>query len=157
MTAPVHGLALSVRSRCSRPPLPKGRGFAGFPQTFSFTVKSSPFGRAVAAQAVTERASQPEADILPSPAPQQEPPREEVPPALLTPDLIALGVPEKLAPLMSANNVTPEELQAVVGKRGYFPEDMPIRDYPADFVEGCLVAAWPQVLQMVLDGRDLPF
>ena len=100
---------------------------------------------------------QPDADILPSPTPQPQPPHEEVPPALLTPDLIALGVPEKLAPLMSANNVTPEELQAVVGKRGYFPEDMPIRDYPADFVEGCLVAAWPQVLQMVLDGRDLPF
>lgn len=100
---------------------------------------------------------QPDADILPSPTPQPQPPHEEVPPALLTPDLIALGVPEKLAPLMSANNVTPEELQHVVGERGYFPEDMPIRDYPADFVEGCLVAAWPQVLQMVLDGRDLPF
>lgn len=100
---------------------------------------------------------QPDADILPSPTPQPQPPHEEVPPALLTPDLIALGVPEKLAPLMSANNVTPEELQAVVGQRGYFPEDMPIRDYPADFVEGCLVAAWSQVLQMVLDSRDLPF
>lgn len=125
-------------------------------------VLGSPSGRAGTAQAVTERASQPEADILPSPAPQPEPPREEVPReevprALLTPDLIALGVPEKLAPLMSANNVTPEELQAVVGKRGYFPEDMPIKDYPMDFVEGCLIAAWPQVLQMVLDGRDLPF
>lgn len=93
----------------------------------------------------------------PAPAPQPEPPAETVPKALLVPDLIALGVPEKLASLMSANNVTPEELQAVVGKRGYFPEDMPIRDYPADFVEGCLVAAWPQVLQMVLDSRDLPF
>jgi hypothetical protein len=100
---------------------------------------------------------QPNADILPAPAPQPQTPREEVPEALLTPDLIALGVPEKLAPLMSANNVTPEELQFVVGKRGYFPADMPIRDYPADFVEGCLVAAWPQVLQMVLDNRDLPF
>ena len=120
-------------------------------------VLGSPSGRAGTAQAVTERASQPEADILPSPAPQPQPPREEVPRALLTPDLIALGVPGKLAPLMSANNVTPEELQAVVGQRGYFPEDMPIRDYPADFVEGCLVAAWPQVLQMVLDSRDLPF
>ena len=100
---------------------------------------------------------QPDADILPSPAPQPEPPREEVPRALLTPDLIALGVPEKLASLMSANNVTPEELQHVVGERGYFPEDMPIKDYPMDFVEGCLIAAWPQVLQMVLDSRDLPF
>lgn len=118
----------------------------------------APSQRELAPQ-VTEGVPAPsaEADILLSPAPQPQPPHEEVPPALLTPDLIALGVPEKLAPLMSANNVTPEELQAVVGKRGYFPEDMPIRDYPADFVEGCLVAAWPQVLQMVLDSRDLPF
>ena len=67
------------------------------------------------------------------------------------------ATPEKLAALMNANSVSCEELQTVVGKRGYFPEDMPIRDYPADFVEGCLVAAWPQVLQMVLDSRDLPF
>lgn len=97
----------------------------------------------------------PEADILPTP--KTDPIREAVPEALLTPDLIALGVPEKLAPLMSANNVTPEELQHVVGERGYFPEDMPIKDYPMDFVEGCLIAAWPQVLQLVLDSRDLPF
>lgn len=101
--------------------------------------------------------TQPDVDILPAPQAQPEPPREEVPKALLTPDLVALGVPEKLAPLMSANNVTPEELQHVVGERGYFPEDMPIKDYPMDFVEGCLIAAWPQVLQMVLDSRDLPF
>ena len=93
----------------------------------------------------------------PAPAPQPEPPAETVPKALLVPDLIALGVPEKLAPLMSANKVSCEELQGVVGKRGYFPEDMPIKDYPADFVEGCLIAAWPQVFQMVLDNRDIPF
>lgn len=101
-----------------------------------------------------------ESDILPTPQPSAAsaaPSFAETIKPLLTPDLIALGVPEKLAPLMSANNVTPEELQAVVAKRGYFPEDMEIRNYPADFVEGCLVAAWPQVLQMVLDNRDLPF
>lgn len=98
---------------------------------------------------------QPDADILPTPQP--DPVRESVPKALLVPDLLALGVPEKLAPLMSANNVTPEELQTVVGQRGYFPQDMPVKDYPADFVEGCLVAAWQQVLQLVLDNRDIPF
>ena len=101
-----------------------------------------------------------ESDILPTPQPPKaaaSPSFAETIKPLLTPDLIALGVPEKLAPLMSANNVTPEELQAVVAKRGYFPEDMEIKNYPADFVEGCLVAAWPQVLQMVLDNRDLPF
>ena len=48
-------------------------------------------------------------------------------------------------------------LYAALALRGYFPEDMPIKDYPMDFVEGCLIAAWPQVLQMVLDSRDLPF
>ena len=94
-----------------------------------------------------------EADILPSPPP----PREEVPEALLTPDLIALGVPEKLAQLMSANNVTPEELQTVVEQKEYYTKDIPIRNYRSDFVEGCLVGAWPQVLQAVLDNRDLPF
>ena len=102
-----------------------------------------------------------EADILPSqqqeakpvaqpqPAPLQESSEKNV--------LLSLGVPEKLAALMSANKVSCEELQGVVGKRGYFPEDMPIKDYPADFVEGCLIAAWPQVFQMVLDNRDIPF
>lgn len=109
---------------------------------------------------------QPEAEILPSPAPQPEttpapapsdvspmPPMESTRKEVL----LSLGVPEKLAALMSANNVNAEELQAVVGKRGYFPEDMPIKDYPADFVEGCLIGAWPQVFQMVLDNRDIPF
>ena len=48
-------------------------------------------------------------------------------------------------------------LYAALALRGYFPEDMPIKDYPMDLVEGCLIAAWPQVLQMVLDSRDLPF
>ena len=107
---------------------------------------------------------QPEADILPSP----EPPKPEAAPASPSSNvppmestrkdvLLSLGVPEKLAALMNANSVSCEELQAVVGKRGYFPEDMPIRDYPADFVEGCLIGAWPQVHQMVLDNRDIPF
>lgn len=102
-------------------------------------------------------AARAEDDILPSPAPQPDPIREMVPVALSREDLIARGVPEKLAPLMSANNVTPEELQTVVGQRGYFSADMPIAQYPADFVEGCLVAAWPQVLDLILDNRDIPF
>ena len=108
--------------------------------------------------------SKPEADILPTP----EPPKPEAKPAAPTSNvppmestrkdvLLSLGVPEKLAALMSANHVSAEELQGVVGKRGYFPEDMPIRDYPAEFVEGCLIGAWPQVFQMVLDNRDIPF
>ena len=33
----------------------------------------------------------------------------------------------------------------------------PVKDYPADFVSGCLVAAWPQVLEMICTNRDVPF
>ena len=108
---------------------------------------------------------QAEADILPTPKPEPKPEAKPVTQPRPTPPqessensvLLSLGVPEKLAALMTANKVTSEELQGVVGKRGYFPEDMPIKDYPADFVEGCLIGAWPQVYQMVLDNRDIPF
>ena len=71
--------------------------------------------------------------------------------------LAQAGVPDKLRPLMVSMNVTPDELQAVVGQRGYFPADMPVKDYPMDFVDGCLVAAWDQVAQMIVNNRDVPF
>ena len=58
---------------------------------------------------------------------------------------------------MLASDVDPEEIQRVVGERGYFPADMPIRDYPADFVDGCLVGAWPQVYDLIVNNRDVPF
>lgn len=67
------------------------------------------------------------------------------------------GVPKALCSLMAANNVSPAELQAVVGERGYFPPDMPISDYPADFVDGCLVSAWTQVFGLILANRKVPF
>ena len=67
------------------------------------------------------------------------------------------GIPTALRELMTANNVEPEELQRVVAQRGYFPEDMLIRDYPAEFVEGCLVGAWGQVYDLILNNRDIPF
>lgn len=68
-----------------------------------------------------------------------------------------LGIPAALRKLMLANDVDPEEIQRVVGERGYFPADMPIRDYPADFVDGCLVGAWPQVYDLIVNNRDVPF
>lgn len=97
----------------------------------------------------------PQPQAQPAPPPSSPAP-SAVPKALLASDLIALGVPEKLAPLMAANNVTPEELQTVVGQRGYFPADMPVSAYPADFVEGCLVAAWNQVLDLILNNPEPP-
>ena len=39
--------------------------------------------------------------------------------------LAALGIPSNLRQLLVANNVGLDEIQTVVGARGYFPADMP--------------------------------
>ena len=104
---------------------------------------------------MVEDAPAPKPAPVPVPAAPAAPPA--VPAGISASDLQAQGVPTALAQLMAANNVTPEELQTVVGQRGYFPADMPVKDYPADFVSGCLVAAWPQVLEMICTNRDVPF
>lgn len=68
------------------------------------------------------------------------------------------GIYPPLADLLRSNDVTPAEIQIVVGDKGYFPTDMPVRDYPLDFVKGCLVGAWDSVYQCVLEDRNnLPF
>lgn len=64
------------------------------------------------------------------------------------------GIPKNLADLMRANNVTRDELQAVVGMRGYFPATTPIERYPLEFVDGCLVAAWDKVFGYVEELRN---
>lgn len=63
------------------------------------------------------------------------------------------GIAPELAQLMVANHVTTQEIQHVVGARGYFPADMPIQQYPMDFVQGCLIAAWEQVFCMIQEMR----
>lgn len=70
---------------------------------------------------------------------------------------IPVGIPPQLADLMRANNVTESEIQLAVGMRGYFPENMPIANYPPDFVQGVLIGAWAQVFGMIQENRKLPF
>lgn len=60
---------------------------------------------------------------------------------------------EKLYTLMKQDKVTAAELQKVVASRGYFPADMPIEKYPVDFVNGVLIAAWSQVVQVIKSIR----
>lgn len=70
------------------------------------------------------------------------------------------GVPKALSDLMTANNVTEWDIQAVCARRGYYPEDTPISNYDPDFINGVLVGAWPQVMAMIEQYRkefDVPF
>ncbi len=72
------------------------------------------------------------------------------------------GIPKALADLMRENRVSEWDIQAVCAKRGYYPADTPIANYDTDFINGCLVAAWPQVYSMILEDKaefdsDNPF
>lgn len=75
----------------------------------------------------------------------------------LVPD-IPDGIPQALADLMRANNVTATDIQTAVSAKGYFPLGMEITDYPKDFIDGCLIGAWDQVYQVILQEREkIPF
>lgn len=67
------------------------------------------------------------------------------------------GIPKELADLMAANNVTAQDIQQAVAHKGYFPADMPLQDYPKDFIMGCLVAAFPQMLKVIKELKEIPF
>lgn len=67
------------------------------------------------------------------------------------------GIPLALSDLMTANNVSEEDIQLAVSQKGYFPRDTKIKDYGQDFIEGCLIACWSSVFAMIMQNKDLPF
>ena len=77
----------------------------------------------------------------------------DVKPAAAVPE----GIPAPLADLMRQNKVSEEEIRLAVSQKGYFPFDMPIGNYPEDFIKGVLIGAWEQVYNMIISNRDLPF
>lgn len=67
--------------------------------------------------------------------------------------------PKSLKDLMFANNVTEDEIRAVMGVRGHFPIDTPFENIAAttpEYFEGGLVANWEPVLQVIHDIRTNP-
>ena len=63
------------------------------------------------------------------------------------------GISKALWDLMQHSGVTEEEIVNAVAQKGYFPAQMRIRDYPADFVQGVLIGAWDQVHLMIINNR----
>ena len=55
---------------------------------------------------------------------------------------------------MAADNVKAAEIQAVASQRGYFPADMPVDDYPPEFITGWCIAFWPQLLEAIRANRE---
>lgn len=116
---------------------------------------------AAASVPVKQTAPPPAPPAPPKPAPASDTPltvgdvKDFVPinPEPVIPD----GIPPALADLMRQNSVSEDEIQLAVGMKGYFPENMPISQYPPDFVQGVLIGAWAQVFGMIQENRKLPF
>ena len=70
--------------------------------------------------------------------------------------LDALGWPPALRDLAAAEGIDDEMLRHGVFQRGCLPEDMPVKDYPADFVQN-LVDKWPQWAAFIKENADIPF
>ena len=70
--------------------------------------------------------------------------------------LDALGWPAALRDLAAADGIDDEMLRHGVFQRGCLPEDMPVKDYPADFIEN-LVDKWPQWATFIKENADIPF
>ena len=70
--------------------------------------------------------------------------------------LDALGWPPALRDLAAADGIDDEMLRHGVFQRGCLPEDMPVKDYPADFVQN-LLDKWPQWAAFIKENADIPF
>lgn len=69
-------------------------------------------------------------------------------------------IPKALQDLMYPNLVSEDEVMEAVYKRGFFPRGTPFQNLPKEFVDGCLIAAWPKVLAVIKDIRnsyEIPF
>lgn len=94
---------------------------------------------------------------------EKEPPKEKKPePDPSSSDTFRLPdhIPKKLQDLMYPNLASEEEVMEAVYQRGYFPRGTPFQNLPQDFVDGVLIGAWPQVMNVIREMRskyDIPF
>ncbi len=70
---------------------------------------------------------------------------------------IPTDIPQALQDLMRTNNVSEEDIRVAVAMKGYFPERMPISQYPPEFINGVLIAAWTQVYALIAENKKVPF
>lgn len=59
------------------------------------------------------------------------------------------GIDQRLIDLMRGAGVSVAQVEQAVVSKGYMPEGMPLKDYPKDFVDGCLIGAWDKVLATI--------
>ena len=90
-------------------------------------------------------------EAKPAPTPAPTAPAAPQPPVKKN---IPASVPAELRQLMEANGVAIEEIIYAVSQRGFYPANTPFENYDPEFVRGCLIGAWPQVLDLIKKNRE---
>lgn len=89
--------------------------------------------------------------------PKKEPKLEEFP-IVEEEHPFTSALPKALTDLMKADGISEEDIQEIIYRKGYFPKNTPLENLPKEFIDGVLIAAWPQVYQsMVSEGITTPF
>lgn len=111
--------------------------------------QQAPVQQQVTPQQPEQPVSQPEPETIGEPINEpMTPAQKEVLESIEGPDYF----PASLKDLMFANNVTEDEIRAVMGVRGHFPINTPFENIAAsspEYFEGGLVANWEPVLQVI--------
>lgn len=64
------------------------------------------------------------------------------------------AIPEKVRRLMEQYQVDEWDIQNVVAAKGYMPPDMPVKDYPSDFVNGWVIPYFADIAKMAAEIRE---
>lgn len=105
----------------------------------------------------TNLMSQPQVNAEQAPVPQEQITQSQSTNEPVSQSLDS-SIPQSLRDLMQQNQVSEEEIQIIVNKKGYYPLETPIINYDPSFIDGVLVGAWEQVFGAVKEYREsLPF
>lgn len=91
--------------------------------------------------------------VKPAQVPEAKPKPEEGKPA---PKNKHEALLEKARALMRQAEIPEETVKEAIGKKGYFPADMSIDQYPDEFIDGVLIGAWEQIKKFIEDEK-IPF
>ena len=61
---------------------------------------------------------------------------------------------EQFRQVMAESGVTEDEVRKVVADKGHYAESVPISEYPAKFISGWLIKYWPQIVEIIDNGRS---
>ena len=61
---------------------------------------------------------------------------------------------EQFRQVMAESGVIEDEVRKVVADKGHYAESVPISEYPAKFISGWLIKYWPQIVEIIDNGRS---